>query len=271
MFALLFALACTPGTGDSGQPAGDSANSDSGAALGPPHVASLAVGNGWVCWGDADGLVACDGIAAPDGPWWGLAGEGAILCALDADGRNTCWGTALTVPGPQQQLAVGDYFVCGVGLPDGRLSCAGLVEDPPDGDGWSGLSAGGGTACAIDFASRVVCWGTDAGNLSSHSNAVDVGLDDQICSIAAGRAGGKVHCSLFGDASTTLDGDVYASVATGSGWCCALDQQGVPTCSAQAPISPAIGDQTYTVMDAGTSQLCGLEADGQHNCWPYIR
>lgn len=120
----------------------------------------------------------------------------AHTCALDADGRVSCWGRGAEgqlgspprdgrpdlVPGlaVAVELAAGDRHTCARHR-DGRVSCWGANDRGQLGDaggtnsstpvevprltGAIGLAAGGDTTCALLASRQVACWGDGAGLL----------------------------------------------------------------------------------------------------------
>jgi alpha-tubulin suppressor-like RCC1 family protein len=122
-----------------------------------------------VCWGAGSGTGW--GIGVPPPPPTGSFKQVACgqdhWCAVGADGRPTCWGTATsgdTTPPTSitvSQVAVGRTHSCAI-VSDGTLSCWGDnsrgQSSPPHGT-FTQISAAGDHTCAIDSKQQVWCWG----------------------------------------------------------------------------------------------------------------
>ena len=164
-----------------------------------------------------------------------------VTCAVTSDGVGYCWGTDVS-----GQL--------------GSSANLGAVPQPNHIDGGSSVamvSVTNTTACMLDRAGAVSCWGT-----------------------AIPSMGGTGTTTSDIPQKVTFD-KTFKSVATGSGFVCALDAGGAAYCwgrnafgqlgtgdslSRLTP-TPVAGNLTFTTISAGLVDVCGIATSGATYCW----
>jgi peroxiredoxin len=128
-------------------------------------------GNNITCWGnDGDGQ-----SSPPEGTFSSVStGGGRHACALDSEGKITCWGSPKgfqgsvgpfpTGNGQYSDLEAGHYLTCAVTL-DGDGKCWGTNKHkqatPPPAK-FKEISAGTVHSCGIAADDTLKCWGSDS-------------------------------------------------------------------------------------------------------------
>ncbi len=119
----------------------------------------------------------------PDGDGWrSVSGGRYHACALDNDGRATCWGwvDAEDMAAVEElrfaQLDSSTYSTCGVTV-EGRIACWSFHEkflptDIPTSSGWQQVGVFTGGACALDNDGQVTCFGDTSHMWSSLQDAL---------------------------------------------------------------------------------------------------
>jgi len=108
--------------------------------------------------------------------WSKVAGGTYHACALDSEGRATCWGwygwDKLEAPTDLRftELAAGNMATCGI-TTDGHIHCWGdtevydtgtngwIPDEVPTSDGWVHITMSEDYACAINVEGQVSCFG----------------------------------------------------------------------------------------------------------------
>ena len=164
-----------------------------------------------------------------------------VTCAVTAAGVGYCWGTDVN-----GQL--------------GSSANLGAVPQPNQIDGAGAvamISVTNTTACMLDRAGAVSCWGT----------AIP---------------------SMGGTGTTTSDVPLvvtfnkpFKAVTAGSGFVCALDAQGAAYCWGRNAFgnlgtgdsltrlvpTPVAGNLTFSTISAGLVDVCGIASSGDTYCW----
>lgn len=117
----------------------------------------------WTCTLDRVGALRCwtqDGAGTltvdDPGPWSLFDVDAGAACALDAEGRPTCWGLEAPDVDGLTSVAVGDGYACGTGVAGVR--CWGEVDPPPPGP-MVAVMAAGATVCGLREDGSLACWG----------------------------------------------------------------------------------------------------------------
>ena len=225
-------------------------------AAGPEHIVVVdAAGrlHGWA----RDGARA---LELPDADGFVRVEMGThIGCALDADGRPTCWGAgARTLPelnGGYIDFAVGGHHVC---LIDGeqRVSCYGnclgqcfgQVEVPPDLRARD-ITAGYVHSCAVTLDNEAVCWG--AGRAPCVGDCVGVAF-----------AHGQSAVPEFNESAI--------AIAAGRYHTCAINPERRIRCwgdDREGQVSDLARDRSFLHIWAGYDHTCTRLFDGWVQCW----
>ena len=169
--------------------------------------ATLAVDQSVQCWGfagedaaECQNTPAAGQLAAPTGAFVSLSGYGYATCALNAQGKVTCWGA-------------------GEAADDAAATCAGLPYNfgqaaPADGK-FRSVNVGWNHSCGVKTDGTLACWGTgtaDECTLDANDNCRQsfppAGQFEQVasgflhsCAITADR---KVKCWGYDGGGTAL-------------------------------------------------------------------
>lgn len=194
-------------------------------------------------------LAGCSGVTEPDsmalaGPWSSVSAGGAHTCALDIDGRASCWGA-------------NDRGQAGTG------STAAWVEAPTPiaaGDAaFVSISAGDRHTCAVDGEGAVWCWGAND----------------------TGQLGDGTYIDRDQPVAVTLNGR-FEAVSAGAGHSCATGRDGVVVCwgenihgqvgaglATPDPLPPSAvqGPSRLVRLSAGEFHTCALASTGSTVCW----
>jgi alpha-tubulin suppressor-like RCC1 family protein len=240
------------------------------------HACALRPDGTIACWGDN----AHGQATPPAGQFAEVVASYDHTCAIPSGSTDQviCWGSddrfqssppwALRVdPTPSVQWVVGgsavfDYDqspygyweasalpVHGCGLAqDGSIQCFGSAGEPPSGAGFTELSAGVGSTCALS-ASGVECWGEQY----------------------YARWSGTVESPVNG---VSLEGD-FTRVSTGWDLACALRADAALVCWGPEASGPLAPSGEFTSVAAGGSRrrgsrhACGVRDDASITCWSY--
>ena len=237
---------------------------------------AIAAGDYFTCALDVEGKITCwgDGAAAtpPAGTFTDLDAAYLQACAVATDGSITCWGdTHGTAPseGAFTSVAVGDYHACAIKT-DQSLVCWGDNTDgqsSPPGGAFIDVDLGQFHSCAVRADNAVLCWGD---NVWGQTNAPTEGV---FSSVSAGH----VHsCALTSTGSITcwgvIDpppaGESFEYISTGSWHGCAIGTDGQLTCWGDDESGQASPPSgTFTAVAAGEYHTCALATGGSIECW----
>jgi alpha-tubulin suppressor-like RCC1 family protein len=252
---------------------------DCGQALPPPgEFTKLALGRAHSCALRTDGVLLCWGYAHAVGPYGcDPVGDGGSRCALPDDAGAAASRTFVDV-------AAHDHGTCAV-QSDGRLTCWGdLASLPvPSGGQFRRVVVATYHVCALAADGSVSCWGSSpggwqipvapAGPFSELSLAAN-----RVCAL---RADGSVQC--WGGPETATGPEwlppagrfVELTAESTRMRSCALDAVGDPACwgSPQAiRLSGPWPAWRFVRIALGPTHTCGIMRDGSVACWgdPYI-
>ena len=224
----------------------------------------------------ASGLVgAPEGTADGDTSFVAVDVGGWSACAVAADGRLVCWGTAAFSTDERFiSVDLGRLFSgCGVRL-DGTIFCwpeEGFGEVTPPAGQYTDVSIAGGRLCAVGEDQSIACWGTPDGvepwDVPDGTYvAVDVGHV-----IACGlRTDQTIVCwGKRGDADSAvtvwaLDGRYTAVQLFGRGVCGVRTDQTVTCTEPKSRDGP--GRHRYRDWAPGSWASCGVRVDGTVHC-----
>lgn len=221
-------------------------------AAGHDHTCGIAIDNHAYCWGsNAYGQLGHDSSSTEE------------LAPVQVAGGYFF-----------SRIAAGDRFTCGIVLPGFAVYCWGLDSQGQLGDGGaiSGMetslsrrpvkvatdrpmqdvAAGGGTACAIDEARTVFCWGANdvgqlgSGDTESRSSPTEVMLDDEVNSI---DVGGRHVCAIAG--------------AFPRAWCWGANEYGQLGVADPDDLSP---EPVPVSGDMMLDEVAVSEGEGGHSC-----
>jgi alpha-tubulin suppressor-like RCC1 family protein len=276
------------------------------------HTCGLASSNTTYCWGGSDlgqagqpGIVNASPLAVPrvrlvaPGPVSSqfstavVSAGGAHSCALDAEGRASCWGygadgalgngatTNSSTPIPvayhtqYASIAAGGTHTCAV-TASGTAYCWGSNRGGWLGDGTTTASArpvaviGGETftiitagetqSCGLTATGKAYCWGENSGG--------QLGAGGSITGSSRPLAvsGGLTFAAISAGASHTC-GITTAGAAYCWGW--NFDGQlgnGVPTTPTAVP-SAVTGSHSFRDIAAASTYTCAIDTDGAAWCW----
>ncbi len=194
---------------------------------------------------------------APDGPgaitepevgtrWMGVGAGTYFSCGVTTTGVPACWGFYSAAPGQG-----GDFALTGVPVPvPGTISLR-------------SVSVGGGVACGLDEGGRAYCWGREhfgeLGNGGSTNDSTRVPVPVQGGLTFASIDVGYSHVCAVTRAGVGYCWGENGGGALGNGTRGPGTQRGVP--------SRVVGELTFKSITAGTTQTCGVTAEGVGYCW----
>lgn len=171
-------------------------------------------------------------------------------CARRRTGQLYCWG-------------MDDWGQLGDGGTNTNQSQP--VEVAGGRTGWSGVSAGGGSTCAVRLGGRLFCWGDDStaqlgdgGTDTSQSSPVEV-------------IGGRTDWASV----TVGDGHTCARRTTSRLFCWGRDDHGQAgdgggvDPSRGTPVQVAGNRTDWSKVTAGSAHTCARRADGRLFCWGF--
>ena len=264
------------GTPDSGDP------DDSGDPLDPPTSPTweqLALGEVHSCARFTDGTLDCWGDSDP--PAIGAADQlvagDAGTCALDGPSVS-CWTRSAgapelldPMPSAAQSVAIGSDTACAVDTA-GALSCWGAVELSLPGP-VSGVVAGAGYACAVGTSGALTCLGDDALTVVRDAPSTTFAQVSAGPTHACGRtSSGRVSCwgEDFDGATAVPDGTTYQAVAVGDAFTCAIDAEHEAVCwgrSGDGQTAPPDDLGPVVAIGAGRAHACATTWDARRVCW----
>ncbi len=132
------------------------------------------------CWGQDCTLGQCPeptpGMGGLRIEYLGVAAGGLVSCGIQTTTGLSCWGDNLSEV-YQQSISLSDYYfdvdlatntdaACMLKA-DSSITCIGnaasrITVDAPTSTGFSGLSCGSASCCALDSNSSLQCWGDDS-------------------------------------------------------------------------------------------------------------
>ena len=228
----------------------------------------------WVDYGDDD---------PPNGTYTHIAvsqyvsGSGHA-CALDPEGRVSCWGgddvgQASPPQGTFVALSVNYGQSCGIRT-DTSLACWGTwgeVDHLPTEPGFTMIATGPvGNGCAVNARGYVSCWQYEERHPDQVGNFNAVGLDYYVC-------GSSLDAPLYcwnasdgerfeSDAVPTGAGFAYVCQSSYSGrYGCVLAEDGHVECwGGESHVPP---ETLFSQISCGSQHTCGVTLDGGIECW----
>jgi hypothetical protein len=201
---------------------------------------------------------------------------GRHACALDENGRVSCWGAMLDGgealgEGVFRDVSVGGEYTCAVRA-DGTLTCWGDAPYPqgqkPDGT-FLRVVTKDTFGCALRVDGTLACWGPYEyrDDILNPPHGAFVALTGQSANSCALDAEGNPSCwGGPGGVQGMLPGP-FDQVAAGGSFACGLRPSGAVECwglGVGAGFAPA---GTYTKISAWGQALCALRTDGSIRCW----
>ena len=262
-------------------------------SVGSRSACAVTASGGVDCWGDnsfgelGNGTLVSSASPVPvlTGPATPLTNVASVsvglasACALTSAGAVWCWGDDSF--GQLGDLEEGQYVACpsvsGLAPVDTTLRCspyASAVFELGGAESAIAVSVGGLSACALNPAGGVVCWGDDSyGELGVAPTSVGMcGTDSTPCSA------GPVTVSGLANATTISVADSFACALTANGTaqCWGRDdvlQLGQATsdvsCGVACSPAPLVVPGLLAVqgVSAGGSDACAIVQNGSVECW----
>ena len=244
-----------------------------------------------ICWGDdrfgqsspPTGSNSTGEISWPllEGVESIAAGSGHA-CALDRDGRISCWGPNWwqgRFPDIDGFTAIssGSNHSCALHQ-SGSVTCRGSdlsgATQPPPNANFETLTLGGNFTCGLQRGGSAVCWGISIFSglfppREMRFRTID-GSRGRVCGITTQ---GAAYCWGRNAESHTIagldDGDRLIQVAAGDGYTCYLLASGRIRCAGTVDqmLADVPGDSGFIAVSAGSGIACGLHRDGSAACW----
>ena len=238
-----------------------------------------------VCWGGPFGI-----LTPPEGERFAQISVGSRACGLREDGTPICWSPT-TPEGLFGESAPPD---------DARADIEESPWEPPEGERFASISVGGVYACGLRRDGSPICWGEPLGvgvgpltpPVGERFTAISVGglnacglrLDgsplcwtadiddlDALPPVPDRRAWEPWEAD---DASSPEVGQRFADVSVGSGYACALRENGSPVCwnfSGDRLLdfgqTWAPQNDRFVSVSASFFHACAAREDGSPVCW----
>jgi alpha-tubulin suppressor-like RCC1 family protein len=222
------------------------------------------------CWGDGTGGALGNGRAlSRDVPvavsgglsFSSVAAGGALTCGVTVPGDTYCWGSnlfgALGAGSPSPASVLTPQKVAG----DARFATVTM-----------GLNY---TTCALTAAGEAYCWGNNELGQAGVPRATSCGAGSaEPCASALAPArvqGGlrfaSISVGMYATCAVALDGRAHC---WGSANQAGLLGNGMQHMVSEAPVAVS-GDVQFTSVSVGTTNACGVAADGAVYCWGWNR
>ncbi len=143
----------------------------------------------------------------------------------------------------------------------------------PDPDGFTAISAGYFSSCALRRDGSLVCWGLTDPEPDPDGVVIPIPPpeDETLIAVSNGwydacglREDGSPVCwGLFGSL-TPPEGERFTTISVGS-YACGLREDGSPVCWGNDRELPE--GERFTAISVGLSRACGLREDGAPVCW----
>ena len=251
--------------------------------VGGTHVCTLSGGIATCRGGDDRGQSSgsADGVMA-------VAAGMSHVCALDAEGRASCWGgndsgqlgdgsredrgspSAVESDLRFSAIAAGASHTCGL-TAWGQAACWGQNLSGQLGDGTRGdrftpvtvsgamferLVAGWSHTCGVTVAGELYCWGSNAEGQLGDGTGLDRLVPRSISGSVEDVVAGSSHTCAIMDGAVSCWGDnTFGQLGDGS-----TQRRPEPTPVAELPGRPVS-------LAAGAVHTCALLADGTAHCW----
>lgn len=222
-----------------------------------------------MCGVRRDHVLVCDGnnglSDVPSGKFVAVDAETNHACAIDIEGRLTCWGAAV------------DAFVAASKEDPERAAVLGLVPGrwAPAGM-YMSISVAQSGACALNLEGEAICWSYGAESdkpFRTRSSTTWSKVE------LAGRADGFVACGIrdrdgavdcWGEDRReyllgSLEG-AYVDLAHNGDTLCAVDARGAIECAVD-PNNPPEFSEPMRYIDVGRYLYCGVDPFDTIYCW----
>lgn len=223
-------------------------------------------------------LAACPGypvVQTPNEGFVDLDGGEFHVCGQKDDGTVGCWNHSFGVPSDVVEGYGNGYdTLCLLGINGAKCVTtveSGRTDEVPAGH-FVAIDVGRGTACAIDDAGAIHCWGDAA-------SAAPAGAFTAI-TVGAGHATALADDGLahsFGRYATIAPAGVaFRTIDAGYRATCGVTDRGALRCwanrdvdgGASVPIIDQIpAGEGFIAVATGTSHACALDAAGSPVCW----
>ncbi len=211
-----------------------------------------------VCWGD-DPTIGRKRIELPKGKFVDIAVGHSQMCAIDTEGKSTCWWT--NPPKKRKSDTTADILLTH-GLNQGSI-------DPPAGE-FSNIEAEYSITCGLLKGGAIKCWGHSLDGLISD---VPDGTFTQFAlgthSACALRNDGTLACwgSLIENGHTPPTGK-FKQVDLSDTGACAIDEKSKVQCWGSDNME-FLNEPTndFRLVSVGERFACGLLLDDSIACW----
>lgn len=227
-------------------------------ATGALHACGIRTDGAILCWGlnssgqlgngTTETLYLRPTRAGASSDWTRVTAGSAFTCALDVEGRASCWGA-----NGNGQL--------GDGTTTPKSSPNAVISPPPETDvAWSIVDAGASHACGIRVDQTLACWGANLrGQIGNADNTDQKSPVDVVVTGASWlsvSAGSEFSCAV------TTDHRLYC-------WGLNTSRQlgnGLAT-SSNVPVQESTEASDWVSVSTGSGFACGIKTDGSRWCW----
>lgn len=234
-----------------------------------------------VVGGDAFRIIDANGLIDLETTGFGVCIDvdcRAHACALDLDGKASCWGSSVSSPAPRPVAAtlrftafstsVGSW--CGIAT-DALTYCSdGPIGAAFDSPGFESISRGRSHSCGIVRSGDAYCWGANSNNQLGAPTSTSCFL----------RLFGSYPCSpvpvlvagghRFAQISASNGGHTCAFSAAMDIYCWGLDNAGQIGIGNFAPSGTPVrilSNQKFASVSAGADYTCAVTVNGEGYCW----
>jgi hypothetical protein len=250
-----------------------------------PTAIDVAAGRQISCYLDAEGVARCwgevMGSASPlpiaaEAPFAALSAGWFTACGLTAEGTVHCWGRDLgdaPVRQPIDDAIVHIDGECGL-TAEGSVRCWGRsrhLSTGADSPAFESISTGFQRVCGLDADGAAHCWG------ANEQGGLGTGPATGTCRMD----GGPAYACTESPAPVVTELR-FTDLAVGNGVICGVSTGGTAHCWGAWNLQGALGtgsfepsltpapvatDQTFRLLVAHESAVCGVATSGTAYCW----
>jgi hypothetical protein len=197
----------------------------------------------------------------------------ATFCGLLDDGKVSCWHQAFSPPGTFVDVVVGSGYRCALDA-DGRATCWDGYPwmQPPD-DLFDSLAVGFDTLCGVRKNGTAACWGSGAFGQLSVPGGTFRALAPSSWDVCGIREDGTLECwgrqnGPFSETPSSPPPGTFEMIRANGITTCALSTDGSIQCFGFDTFGGELPpDGPFLTFDISDNYGCGIRIDGTLACW----